>query len=44
MRSNSHRIVIPSKTIIETHLHGTIEASNEADGACFVIRVPKEIA
>ena len=30
-----------SKTIIEKHLHGTIEAYNSENGACFKVSVPK---
>jgi len=31
-----------SKTIIEKHLHGTIEVYNTEDGACFKIAIPME--
>ncbi|MEA2018353.1 MAG: PAS domain S-box protein [Campylobacterota bacterium] len=29
-----------SKTIVEKHLHGTLEATNKNDGACFKIELP----
>lgn len=32
-----------SRTIIEKHLHGTIEAKNIEDGVCFKIRIPLNI-
>lgn len=32
-----------SKTIVEKNMHGSLDAANEGDGACFTIRLPKNV-
>ncbi|MBU0720336.1 transporter substrate-binding domain-containing protein [bacterium] len=31
-----------SKTIVEKHLHGILQVKNTQDGACFIVKIPKE--
>ncbi len=32
-----------SKTIVEKHLHGELSVENINDGACFIVKLPKEV-